>query len=69
MAGSQAPGEMSARGVGGFFDEDAEEMGDDQCRHCAENGESDDGDGRVSEVEESEEDGVVDEVHAVGDSS
>ena len=59
---------MFACGVGGLLDEDAEEVGDDQRGHSAENRESDDGDSWIGEIEESEEDGVVDEIHAVRDS-
>lgn len=55
--------------MGGLFDEDAEEVGDHQGRGSAENCERDDGNSWIGEVEESEEDGVVDQIHAVGDSS
>ena len=55
--------------MGGLFNEDAEEVGDDYGSGGAENCERDDGDSWIGEVEESEEDGVVDQIHAVGDSS
>ena len=60
---------MFSRSVGGLFNEDAEEVGDDYGSDGAENCERDDGDSWIGEVEEGEEDSVVDQIHTVGDSS